>query len=278
MRTVVNAAASIALAAIGLVRAPELLVGLAVAAAVGMCCEVLAPLHEGKRSRRAWVLDLTHALGDRAVIIPVVALGLALVRPAVEAGVPAAVSDGFDALPGVARVIVLVVITDFVNYWAHRAFHQVRSLWAFHAVHHSSERLDWLATSRVHPLELAANVVAVSIPAMALGSVSTAPWLLTLFFVYPFVTHANAALRVGRVAGWLFVTPVFHHWHHAVDDRAHDKNYGQFLSVWDRWFGTYVPDTEFPEAYGIGSPPLDSADYVGHLTAPLGLLSRRASV
>jgi sterol desaturase/sphingolipid hydroxylase (fatty acid hydroxylase superfamily) len=276
MRVVLNAAASLVLGAIGLLTAPELVLGLAIAAAIGMSCEVLAPLHEGRRSPRGWLVDLTHAVGDRAVVIPLVALGLALLRPVVRAAVPSSLLAGVDRLPAAAEIALIVVVVDFVNYWTHRTLHRVRTLWAFHAVHHSSERLDWLATSREHPVELALNIVAVTLPTIALGEVAMAPWLLTLFFVYPFVTHANVKLRAPRL-GRVLVTPAFHHWHHAVEERAHDKNFGMLLSLWDHLFGTAIDEAEFPARYGIEPGDLARADYVGHLTGPFrSLLSSPA--
>lgn len=267
MRSAANVAASLVFALVGIVTAPELLLGLAIAAAVGISCEVLAPLHDGRRTPRAWVVDLTHAVGDRAVIVPLVALGLAAAGPVVTAVVPASVRDGLGELPWLAQLAVIVVATDLANYWAHRALHRVPVLWSFHAVHHSSERLDWLATSRVHPLDLAVNIVAVTLPTYALGEVDLAPWLVTFFFVYPFVTHANARLRLPG-ADAVVVTPAFHHWHHAAEDRAYDRNFGMFLSVWDRLFGTAVDSREFPARYGIGSVDLDGSDYLGHLALP----------
>lgn len=273
LRTGANVGASAAFAVVGIVTAPELLLGLAIAAAVGISLEVLAPLHDGGRSARAWAVDLTHAVGDRAMIVPLVAIGLAAAGPLVEAAVPADVRQGLAALPWLAQLAVIVVATDLANYLAHRALHRVPVLWSFHAVHHSSERLDWLATSRVHPLDLAVNIVAVTLPTVALGKVDLAPWLVTFFFVYPFVTHANARIRM-RVVGAVLVTPAFHHWHHADEHGAYDRNFGMFLSLWDRLFGTAVDSDEFPARYGIGSGDLQAADYLGHLTLPFRAFSR----
>ncbi|HVF74049.1 MAG TPA: sterol desaturase family protein [Acidimicrobiales bacterium] len=267
VRTAANVVVSVALAAVGIRTAPELLVGLAVAAALGMSCEVLAPLHEGARSRRAYAVDLTHALADRSMIVPLVAVALGVVGPAVEAAVPGSARDALAALPWLALVGVTLVVTDFTNYLAHRALHRVQFLWAFHAVHHSSERLDWLATSRAHPIDLAVNIVAVTLPTYALGQVELAPWLVTFFFVHPFVMHANARLRM-RSVGAVLVTPAFHHWHHAAAGEAHDRNFGTFLSLWDHLFGTALDHDEFPEEYGIGTRDLEATDYLGHLALP----------
>ena len=263
-----NVVASATLLTIGVVTGPGLLVGLGVAAAIGASCEVLAPLHGGRRSARAYATDLTHAIGNRFLILPLVAVALTAVGPAVATALPPVARRGFADLPWLAQLAFVLMVTDFTNYWAHRALHQVGVLWSFHAVHHSSERLDWLATSRGHPLDLAFNIFAISLPLYALGRVDLAPWLLTFFFLYPFVCHANARIRVPAVIGKVFVTPEFHHWHHAAEARAINRNFGSFLSVWDRAFGTSIEPGEFPESYGIDGSDLDSADYVGRLAAP----------
>lgn len=267
LRPALNAAVSMALVVIGIRTAPELLVGLSIAAAIGVSVEILAPLHEGRRSARAYVLDLTHALGDRAVIVPLVAVCLAAAEPVIAVVVPTGLRSGIDSLPWAVQVAVAVIATDFANYLIHRSLHRVSFLWAFHAVHHSSERLDWLATSRVHPIDLAINITAVTLPTIALGKVALAPWLVTFFFVYPFVTHANARIRLGAV-GTVLVTPAFHHWHHAAEDQAHDRNFGMFLSVWDRLFGTAITTQEFPSRYGVDGVELESLDYLGQMTQP----------
>jgi sterol desaturase/sphingolipid hydroxylase (fatty acid hydroxylase superfamily) len=45
----------------------------------------------------------------------------------------------------------IYLLVDFTGYWTHRLFH-TGNWWPFHAVHHSSEDLDWLGSLRVHPV------------------------------------------------------------------------------------------------------------------------------
>lgn len=274
-RVGLNAVLSATLVGIGIVTAPLLLIGLAVAAAIGLSAEVVAPLHGGRRSARSYVTDLTHAVGNRILIVPVVALAVSVLAPVTAWLVPSAVRDGFAALPTLAQVAVALVVTDFANYVTHYGLHRVGFLWSFHAVHHSSERLDWLATSRGHPLDLAFNLTAISLPSAALGRVELAPWLLTFFFLYPFVCHANARIRIPGI-GRILVTPEFHHWHHAADTSAYDKNFGSIFSIWDRLFHTAVEPGEFPVGYGIDDREIDAADYLGQLAAPFRRPAARA--
>ena len=59
-----------------------------------------------------------------------------------------AVSEGvqayIQAMPIALQVALIIVAADFVLYWEHRMFHEVKPLWPIHAVHHSVESMDWL--------------------------------------------------------------------------------------------------------------------------------------
>lgn len=273
-RRSLNVAVSAILVGVGVATGPALLVGLGVAAAIGASCEVLAPLHGGRRSRRSYATDLTHAIGNRCLILPPVAFALTLLGPVAAWIIPASARQGLAEMSPVVQFVVILVVTDLTNYLVHRRLHRVGFLWSFHAVHHSSERLDWLATSRGHPVDLALNILAISLPSYALGRVEFAPWVLTFFFLYPFLCHANARIRFPSFVGAVFVTPEFHHWHHAAEAEAIDRNFGAFLSIWDRLFGTAIEPGEFPDRYGIRESNLDAADYVGQLAAPFRTRTR----
>lgn len=59
---------------------------------------------------------------------------------------------------------------------------------------------------------------------------------------------ANDSIR-----GWTpIVTPNFHHWHHAQDQEALDRNYAAHYAFLDHLFGTAVKSTKrWPEQYGV---------------------------
>lgn len=46
--------------------------------------------------------------------------------------------------PILLQVVVIVIATDFVLYWEHRVYQEVKILWPIHAVHHSIGNIDWL--------------------------------------------------------------------------------------------------------------------------------------
>jgi sterol desaturase/sphingolipid hydroxylase (fatty acid hydroxylase superfamily) len=170
--------------------------------------------------------------------------------------------------PWPARLALIVVVTDLANYLIHRLLHRAPVLWAFHAVHHSSSRLDWLATARGHPIDQAINISVIALPTYALGAARWAPWLIAFLFLYPFLLHADIRLRLPYV-DLVFVTPAFHRWHHGADIDAHDRNFGAILSVWDRLFGTFIASDSRPERYGLDDGTLAASDYVGQLISPL---------
>jgi sterol desaturase/sphingolipid hydroxylase (fatty acid hydroxylase superfamily) len=63
--------------------------------------------------------------------------------------------------------------------------------------------------------------------------------------------HANVHLPWGPLK-YLIVTPDFHHWHHASDAVALDKNYAAHYAFIDWIFGTAIRGQKgFPQAYGV---------------------------
>jgi sterol desaturase/sphingolipid hydroxylase (fatty acid hydroxylase superfamily) len=266
-RRALNAAVCVAMAIAAVVVAPLVLVTLAVAGAGAASIEVLRPLHPRRRTRAGVATDLVHAVGNRFLLLPATFAALTVLGPLATWVMPGAVRSGLHGLPWWGQTVIVFIISDLANYLAHRAMHRVPLLWRVHAVHHSSEHLDWLATARSHPLDQAFSVTITALPAIALGVLDAQPWLLTLLFLYyPFLSHANADLRLAGIER-LIVTPRFHHWHHAED--ANPGNFGGFLAVWDHLFGTAHAPSGFPERYGIGDAALDAEDYLGHVLSPL---------
>jgi lathosterol oxidase len=135
--------------------------------------------------------------------------------------------------------------------------HAVPFLWRFHAVHHSSRAMDWLAGSRLHLVDIVVVRAISFVPLYALGFDETALLVYVLFVSFHAVwIHANWRFELRALSPWL-VTPAFHHWHHAADAEAIDKNFGVHLPWFDRWFGTaYLPEGRWPSAYGIEGDPV----------------------
>lgn len=154
-------------------------------------------------------------------------------------------------LPFVAQVAIVFVVGDFLSYWQHRLFH-TKALWPVHAVHHSSEKLDWLSSTRFHPFnEVGAQLVYVA-PFIAVGLSPMAFVVLAPFTAtYAVLLHANINLSFGPLRH-VIASPTFHRWHHTQAAEAQNKNFAGFLPVWDVIFGTfYHPQGKVPEIFGV---------------------------
>ncbi len=167
-----------------------------------------------------------------------------------------AATDGVQAwvrnLPFVAALLLIVLVADLVQYWTHRAYHEVPVLWRLHAVHHSVKSMDWLAGSRQHIIELIITRTLVLAPIFVLGfSKEVIDAYIVIVGFQAVFNHANVSVRLGPLR-YVIVTPNFHHWHHAQDAEAIDRNYAANFAFIDYLFGTAVQSTrEWPQQYGV---------------------------
>ncbi len=160
--------------------------------------------------------------------------------------------------PVVLQFVEIVFLTDLVQYWVHRLFHRVPFLWKFHAVHHSAQAMDWLASSRMHVVEVVCLRGFTVIPMYILGFSEPALYAYIVFVYFlSALVHSNMRLDL-RFLDRFFVTPRFHHWHHGIEREAIDVNFAVHFPVLDRIFGThYLPaDGRWPGGYGIADHPV----------------------
>jgi len=247
-------------------------VGIAALFLVFVPLEKLFAFRPQRVFRRGLLTDLTHLLVNNLLVT---AGTIALV---VVAAIPLLWVRAFDVeslLPTGAAIALAIVLVFLGSYWGHRLTHQVPFLWRFHAVHHSIERMDWVASGRLHPLDSAFTQAVTVLPLFVLGydggvfaGVAVFVTFLALF------QHANVRLRFP-VVRWVINTPEWHHWHHALDAEARDKNFG--LPVVDKLFGTaYLPKGKRPTAFGTAAPvPQDG--YLSHLRYPFTKAARAAA-
>ncbi len=153
-----------------------------------------------------------------------------------------------------------------MQYWTHRAYHEVPLLWRLHAVHHSAKHMDWLAGSRQSIVELLITRTLILAPIYVLGfSKEVIDAYIVIVGIQAVFNHANVSVRLGPLS-YVIVTPNFHHWHHSQDTEAIDRNYAAHFAFLDHLFGTAVQaDRKWPEHYGV------LGDYV-----PDGFLAQQA--
>jgi len=147
--------------------------------------------------------------------------------------------------------LTLFVLSDFTRYWLHRLMHAVPVLWRFHRIHHSAEVLNPLTFYRVHPVEnilyglryavSTGFVTAVFIyffgAGIGLVEVLGVNVLVFIFMLFGSnLRHSHIPLSYGKMLEKWFISPLQHQLHHSK--RYTHRNFGSYLAIWDRWFGT----------------------------------------
>lgn len=149
--------------------------------------------------------------------------------------------------------VLLFLLWDCSYYWSHRASHTWRFMWASHAVHHNSSRLNLSTGLRnswfggVIDWVFFVPPVALGAPPLALGAV------VAIGAAWDFLSHTPYIGTLRWFDPWAN-SPSNHRVHHAKNLKYLDKNLGGALIIWDRMFGTYAAETEAP-IIGIDEMP-----------------------
>ena len=173
----------------------------------------------------------------------------------------------------------LFILSDFTRYFLHRILHTIPFLWEFHKVHHSAKVLNPLTFYRVHPVE---NILFGFRYSLSVGFV-------TGIFIYFFgskiglyeVLGANIFIFIFSLLGsnlrhshipleyfeslekWL-ISPKQHQIHHSK--KHFNKNFGGYLAIWDRLFGTLTLSKEVKVLkFGLRRDQMSSYDSVKKL-------------
>jgi lathosterol oxidase len=201
--------------------------------------------------RRGWSTDAAYTFVGHASIQVVSAL-VVIPGQLLRARVLGRAAPTLGRLPLWAQLPLVLVVADLAFYWVHRAAHHFPSFWRLHRLHHSSERMDWLASERLHLAEIVVVRALVLMPLTALGFTQTAILAYVTFASFHAVfIHAN----FGPSLEWLepvLMTPRLHHLHHATDPEAIDTNFAVHLPILDRLFGTlFAPKGRWPTRTGV---------------------------
>jgi sterol desaturase/sphingolipid hydroxylase (fatty acid hydroxylase superfamily) len=258
----VGTAATIASAFVG----NEALLGIPILFAISWPLERIWRRHPVPVRRIGLRTDLAYAAAQVplqviglavAVVVAIVSLGWLpglLLRPLVT------------ALPFWVQVVAGILAFDVLIYWGHRWMHTVPLLWRFHSIHHSTIHLDWVSGFRNHPFDgvflapAAAFLIGAGLDNRFVGA------LAVLQFVTGLWAHLNVRWRLRPLRA-VVLTPDFHHWHHANEPEAINKNFSVFLPIWDIAFGSYyMPADKRPQRYGVNDPV--PPDITGQLLYP----------
>lgn len=172
----------------------------------------------------------------------------------------------FGNLPLWLQGAIAIVVGDFIGYWTHR-WHHTPQLWDYHAVHHSSEIIDWLSAVRLHPINDVISRVAQASPLLLLGLSPLAVELYIPFLSsYVALIHANVSWTYGPFR-YVLASPAFHRWHHTMDEEGWGKNFAGLFPIYDVIFGTfYMPGDRQPKNFGIGERMTEN--FFGQLLYP----------
>jgi sterol desaturase/sphingolipid hydroxylase (fatty acid hydroxylase superfamily) len=200
--------------------------------------------------RNEWTLDVVYFMSTH---LPLQILSFLVLLPATQAtrylGVPV-LQHAVARLPWLLQFFLAVVVADVAEYFIHLALHKVPWLWRFHAVHHSSKALDWIAGSRSHFVDDTLVRGFILVPLMLGFSQTIILAYLIFVTLHATWTHCN----FGPNARWLeqfLVMPRYHHWHHTSQKEGIDKNFAIHFPWIDKLFGTYYFPKEWPQVYGL---------------------------
>lgn len=153
-------------------------------------------------------------------------------------------------LPFAVQVFLALIIIDFFLFLVHWQSHKYEFLWKLHSIHHSSERLYWMNGEKRHALhQIMEGAPGISVCLFIGTPQPVVVCALGVLAINQMLQHCNIDYR----AGWLkkiFSVAELHRWHHRADYKDAQVNYGAWLIIWDRLFGTYYDE---PKMYkGVG--------------------------
>jgi sterol desaturase/sphingolipid hydroxylase (fatty acid hydroxylase superfamily) len=171
------------------------------------------------------------------------------------------------ALPLVVQMLLFLIGEDIILYVTHRWFHGER-MWKYHAVHHSSEELEWISAARFHPINLFLGTVFADVVLLVAGiSPNVFVVLGPLTVAHSAFVHANLDWTLGPFK-YVIAGPVFHRWHHTAADQGGEKNFAATFPILDIIFGTfYMPEGKLPDNYGIADRTFPTS-FPGQLAHP----------
>ena len=146
-------------------------------------------------------------------------------------------------IPAPLKIILGILILDFIQYVNHALCHRFQILWRIHKVHHSDMFISASTGLLHHPFEVIWGFCIVVLVSVALG-IPVGSLLIygAIDAVHGIFSHSNLRLprSVDRALGYILFTPDLHRIHHSIDMVEGNSNFGQVLSIWDRLFGTYI--------------------------------------
>jgi len=150
--------------------------------------------------------------------------------------------------------ILLLLGVDFIFYWVHRWGHSINIMWAAHSPHHSAEEMNFFVALRASVTQRLCSFL-FFFPLTLIGFEPLHIYMMSGIHLFiAFLHHTEFIPKLWRPVEYIFTTPSHHRVHHGVNLKYLDKNFGEFLIIWDRIFGSFEEEKE-KVAYGILDHP-----------------------
>ena len=153
----------------------------------------------------------------------------------------------------ITNLLALIVLQDFLYYWAHRLHHSITWMWCAHATHHSSTYMNFATAFRQSVLYPISGLWVFYIPLVMIGfRPFLVEFVISLNLAYQYFIHTQMVNKLG-VLEYIFNTPSHHRVHHAYSKKYFHKNFAGMFIIWDKLFGTFVEENE-PPVFGLPTP------------------------
>lgn len=243
--------------------------------------EYLNPIRQPTLTRKQrWPVNLGLA-GLNMMIMRVSFGSLALISAILASQNNWGLFNQFEA-PTYLSITLSVVVLDFAIYCQHIISHKWTFLWRFHQVHHSDLEVDASTAIRFHPIEIILSMLYKSCCILLLGAPLTAVISFEIILnAAATFNHSNIYIpeNIDKKLRWLIVTPNMHRIHHSIIRCEADSNYGFSISIWDRFFKTYLSAaTESQKKIVLGLPlyrTINSVNFISLLIQPFKRLKPR---
>jgi alkylglycerol monooxygenase len=150
--------------------------------------------------------------------------------------------------------LILFLGVDFIFYWVHRWGHHINIMWAAHSPHHSAEEMNFFVALRASVTQRLFSFF-FFFPLTIIGFRPIDIYMITGIHLFQaFLHHTELIKKLWWGIEAIFTTPSHHRVHHGVNFKYLDKNFGEFLIIWDKLFGTFEEESE-KVVYGMYSHP-----------------------
>uniref|UniRef100_A0A7S0IUM6 Fatty acid hydroxylase domain-containing protein n=1 Tax=Calcidiscus leptoporus TaxID=127549 RepID=A0A7S0IUM6_9EUKA len=149
--------------------------------------------------------------------------------------------------------VTLLLGKDLGYYWCHRCLHEFHVLWSAHSVHHSGEDYNLAMGLRQGALQpIFGFFFYLPLAILGFNPVQFAAHA-QLNTLYMFWIHTELCERLPWGLERILNSASHHRMHHRPPGNC---NYAGVFIIWDRMFGTFTPETERKDYYGLAEQPL----------------------